>query len=131
MIVTTLTNPARTLGTGGESIRWRCLARRGMVHSECESFDHLHLAPGTEFALHGRAGTEQVWFTLRGTGQLSNGPGDTISHPVRAGDLVLTGHDGGEQAVLRAGATGLDVLWLSVWPAAVTRALPARKPVMS
>lgn len=131
MIVTTVTSPAHTVGAGGDSILWRSLARRGMLHSECESFDYVRLAPGTEFALRGRHASEEVWFALRGTGRLGSGPGDTTSRPVRAGDLVLVGHDGGDQVVLRAGAGGLEVLWLTVWPAALTRALPARKPVIS
>jgi hypothetical protein len=49
---------------------------------------------------------------------------------VREGDLVVASH-GGEQVVLRAGSTGLDVLWLTVLPAAISAALPGRKPVIS
>lgn len=130
MIVTNVTSPARTLGAGSDSICWRSLARRGMLHSECESFDHVRLAPGTEFALCSRYATEQVWFTLRGTGEVSDDPEGTTGHPVRPGDLVLAGYGGGDRVVLRAGATGLDVLWLTVWPPVVTKSLPARKPVI-
>lgn len=130
MIITKVTSSARILGAGSDSICWRSLARRGMLHSECESFDHVRLAPGTEFALCSRYATEQVWFVLRGTGAVSSGPEDTTNRPVCAGDLVLAPH-GGDQVVLRAGSTGLDVLWLSVLPAAVIRALPPRKPVIS
>ncbi len=130
MIVTNVTSPARTLGAGGESIHWRSLARRGMLHSECESFDYVRLAPGTEFALCSRYATEQVWFTLRGTGEVSSGPRYATGHPLREGDLVVAPH-GGDQVVLRAGSAGLDVLWLTVLPSAVTATLPGRKPVIS
>lgn len=130
MIITNVTSPARTLGADGESIRWRSLARRGMLHSECESFDHVRLAPGTKFALRGRDATEQVWFTLRGGGEVSDGPGYATGHPLHPGDLVVSPH-GGDQVVLRAGSAGLDVLWLTVLPAAVTATLPGRKPVIS
>lgn len=127
MIVTTVTSLARTLGTGEEALCWRSLARRGMLHSECESFDYVQLRPGTEFALRNREATEQVWFTLRGTGQVGSGPADPAGHPLQAGDLVIAPH-GGDQVVLRAGVTGLDVLWLTVLPGAVTASLPARRP---
>ncbi len=130
MIVTTVTSPARTVGAGGEDIRWRSLARRGMLHSECESFDHVRLPPGTEFSLCSRHGTEQVWFTLRGAGEVSSGPGHATGHPLRKDDLVIAPH-GDAQVVLRAGSAGLDLLWLTVLPSAVTVALPGRKPVIS
>lgn len=130
MIVTNVTSPARTMGTGNDRICWRSLARRGMLHSECESFDHVRLAPGTEFALRGRSGTEQIWFALRGTGVVSSGPEDAANHPLRAGDLVLAPHDS-DHVVLRAGSAGLDALWLTVLPATVTRTLPPRKPEIS
>ncbi len=130
MIVTNVTSPARTLGAGGETIYWRSLARRGMLHSECESFDHVQLAPDTEFALCGRYATEQVWFTLRGTGEVNSGPGYGTGRPLQQGDLVISPH-GGDQLVLHAGSAGLDVLWLTVLPSAVTATLPGRKPVIS
>lgn len=129
MIVTSVTSPVRTLGVGGETICWRSLARRGMLHSECESFDHVRLAPGTEFALCDRYATEQVWFMLRGTGEIS-GPCYAAGHPLHIGDLVIT-PQGGDQLVLHAGSGGLDVLCLTVLPSALTATLPDRKPVIS
>ena len=130
MIVTNVLSSVRTVSAGGESMRWRSLARRGMLHSECESFDHVRLAPGSEFALCGGDAIEQVWFTLRGTGEVRSGSVDASRHPMRAGELVIAPHDG-DQVVLWAGSAGLDVLWLTVLPAAVTATLPARKPVIS
>lgn len=127
MIVTNVLSLARTSGDGAEHICWRSLARRGMLHSECESFDYVQISPGTEFALRNRDATEQVWFTLRGTGQVSSGPADPPGQPLQAGDLVIAPHDG-DQVVLRAGSIGLDVLWLTVLPSAVVARLPARKP---
>lgn len=127
MIVTNVISLARTFGPGDETICWRSLARRGMLHSECESFDYVRICAGTEFALRNRDATEQVWFTLRGTGLLRGGPADAPGHPLQAGDLVIAPHDG-DQVVLRAGTTGLDVLWLTVLPGALAASLPARKP---
>lgn len=130
MIITSVSAPVRTVGAAGESMCWRSLARRGMLHSECESFDHVRLAPDTKFALCGRYATDQVWFTLRGTGEVNSGPGWTTGHPLREGDLVVSPH-GGDQLVLHTGSAGLDVLCLSVLPSALTATLPVRKPVIS
>jgi mannose-6-phosphate isomerase-like protein (cupin superfamily) len=129
MIITTVTSPARTLGAAGQSIQWRCIARRGMLHTECESIDHVRLAAGTDFALRGRYATEQVWFAVRGTGQVRNDPESTTGHPLRQGDLVIAPPDS-HQLVLHADSAGLELLWLTVLPSAVTRALPSRKPVI-
>lgn len=130
MIVTNISSPARTLGSEGENIRWRSLARRGMLHSECESFDHVRLAPGTEFALYNRHAAEQVWFIVRGTGKVSDGPAGVNGHQLHEGDLVAAPH-GDTEIVLRAGPTGLDALWLTVLPVAISSTLPGRKPVIS
>ena len=53
MISTTTAEPSRTVGAAGEQVTWRCLARRGMLHSECESIDHVRLAAHTEFGPNG------------------------------------------------------------------------------
>jgi hypothetical protein len=130
MIITTVTSSVRTMGAGGEGIQWRSLARRGMLHSECESFDYLRLAPHTEFALCGQYATEHVGFLLRGTGKLSSSQRNATGRPVRQGDLMIVPHCR-DQIVVHAGSAGLDVLWLTVLPSAVTAKLPGRKPVIS
>lgn len=126
MIISTIEGASRTVG-GGEEIRWRSLARRGMLHCECESFDHVRLAPGTELALRGREGTEGAWFAVSGSGALL-GPGPAhAGRALRAGDLVLL--PAGEEGRLLGGDAGLELLWLAVMPGEVTRCLPPRRPV--
>ncbi|GAB3491327.1 cupin domain-containing protein [Amycolatopsis cihanbeyliensis] len=121
MIVTTVADPTRTQ-TGTET---RCLARRGMLYSECEAFDQLRLEPGSELGLRGREGTESAWFVLGGGGIAH---GASVRELCR-GDLVLA--PAGALVTLEAGGSGLELLWLAVLPEAVTRALPARKPAVS
>ncbi|GHF67288.1 hypothetical protein GCM10010218_55960 [Streptomyces mashuensis] len=120
MIVNAGRRAAVLLAGGREHVRVRCLARRGMLHSECEAVDRVGLAPGAHYALTGRDGTEAAWYVLRGT--LTTGTGT----PLHTGDLLLAPH--GEDVTLRAGPEGADLLCLTLTPPAVTRHLPPRTP---
>jgi mannose-6-phosphate isomerase-like protein (cupin superfamily) len=126
MIISTIDSTSRTQG-GGEELRWRSLARRGMLHCECESFDYVRLAPGTEFALRGREGTESAWFTLAGSGRLLGSDPDSPEQVLEAGDLVLL--PSGKEGRLASGDSGLELLWLEVLPREVSQSLPPRRPV--
>ena len=52
MILSTIDKTSHTRERG-EEIHWRCLARRGMLHSECEALDYVRLAPGQSIDLTG------------------------------------------------------------------------------
>ncbi|GGN44905.1 mannose-6-phosphate isomerase-like protein (cupin superfamily) [Actinoplanes campanulatus] len=124
MIVTRTARGSRTVARTGERIDWRCLARRGMLHSECESIDHLRLAPGTEFALTGRSGLESVWLVVDGAGEFFDG--GPRPRRIAAGDAVLTPEE--RRIRLRGGDDGLELLWIAVLPEPVSARLPGRKP---
>ncbi|ATB42000.1 hypothetical protein CYFUS_007476 [Cystobacter fuscus] len=126
MILSTIEKTSRTRERG-EEIHWRCLARRGMLHSECEALDYVRLAPGTEFALRGSEGTESAWFVIAGTGSLLASDSDPAERPLGAGDLVLL--PAGTDARITSGRDGLELLWLAVMPHAITQSLPMRRPV--
>jgi hypothetical protein len=126
MIVSTVESISRTLG-GNEEIRWRSLARRGMLHSECESFDYVQLAPGTEFALSGQEGTESAWFTVSGSGSLREAGAVPTERSLDAGELILV--PAGCEVRIAAGNGGLELLWLAMMPREVVQSLPPRRPV--
>ncbi|MYW18680.1 hypothetical protein GT039_24655, partial [Streptomyces sp. SID2955] len=66
MIVTEPGTPTRALRPAGTpAATWRCLARRGMLHSECETFDHVVLPPGGS-SRHDDPGVEQTVHLVRG-----------------------------------------------------------------
>jgi hypothetical protein len=127
MIISTIRSTSRTLGSG-EEIRWRSLARRGMLHCECESFDHLRLAPGTEFALRGQEGLERTGFAVSGSGRLLELDSAPAGRSVSAGDLVLL--PAGKECRLVSGDSGLELLWLTVMPREVSQSLPNRRPIV-
>ena len=126
MIISTI---GRTSSTreGREEIRWRSLARRGMLHSECESIDYVRLSPGTGFALRGREGTESAWFILAGSGRLRERGSDSRERSLGTGELVLL--PDGAEVRLTSGDDGLELLWLAVMPRSISQSLPMRRPV--
>jgi hypothetical protein len=122
VIVTKVSGLSKTM----DDTAWRCLARRGMLHSECEAFDYLRLPPGATRDGRGREGVVTVWFVLSGEGRFFDSADHSV--PLRPGDLVLW--SGGTGGSLHSGGTSaLEMLSFAVLPTAVTDQLPARIPV--
>ncbi|MFI6703504.1 hypothetical protein ACIBJC_31915 [Streptomyces sp. NPDC050509] len=133
MITVSLARPTVLLGPGSERVRVRCLARRGMLHSECEAVDHLRLSPDAHFDLMGRDGTEAAWYVLSGSLILDpDGPDPapgTGSRPrATLGERGLLVAARGEDVRPRAGPRGAELLCLTLTPDAVARRLPCRVP---
>ncbi|MFJ7244000.1 hypothetical protein ACIQWA_05060 [Kitasatospora sp. NPDC098652] len=112
MIVTTDTGSATVLlGPNGEQVRIRSLARRAMLTSACEAFDHLRLSPGAHHVLPGRPDAETVLHVLRGAaviGQLADQP----DHLASDGDLLLARK--GCTLWIEAGPLGAELLCLTL-----------------
>ncbi|WP_406206366.1 hypothetical protein OH807_32680 [Kitasatospora sp. NBC_01560] len=112
MIVTTASGAAAViLGPSGERVRLRCLARRSMLMSPCESFDHLRLSPGARHAMPGQAEAETVLHVLRGSLLVGRSTGEP-DHLAVDGDLLLA-----RRAVtlhLEAGPLGAELLCLTL-----------------
>ncbi len=125
MIVADIAHATVHLGPGTQRIRTRCLARRGMLHSECEAIDHVRLSPGACYELSGRVGTEAAWYVLRGPVALLDRP-ELPEHTLDEGDLLLA--PDGQGVRLRGGPLGAELLCVTVLPAGVSSELPPRKP---
>ncbi|WP_116245108.1 pirin-like C-terminal cupin domain-containing protein [Nocardiopsis sp. FIRDI 009] len=125
MIIVRTNAPAAVgpVALGHGRAEWHCLARRGMLHSECESFDHLRLPPGRRVEHDPADGVEQAVLVLSGTAVTGEGEGERT---LGAGHLVLLGHGGA--LTVRAGAEGLEALTLRLMPRSVSAALPQRVP---
>jgi mannose-6-phosphate isomerase-like protein (cupin superfamily) len=108
----------------GEAV-WRCLGRRGMLFSECESFDYVRLAPGSVLDERGRGDIEEAWFVVSGSGEFADE--GTAPLPVHEGDLVFCAQAAGGQW-RAAGDAPLELLFLALMPASVSRRLPVRTP---
>ncbi|MET8698345.1 cupin domain-containing protein [Kitasatospora sp. NPDC058032] len=108
---------------GPERRTWSCLARRGMLHSETETFDLWRLPPGERLVHEVRDGVEEALFILSGTGTATRGPDEL---PLSEGSLLLARHD--SEVTVTAGPEGLRLLSTRVLPRALSTALPARVP---
>ncbi|MFG2142964.1 hypothetical protein ACGFRG_02025 [Streptomyces sp. NPDC048696] len=121
------------LHSGGRApvppIRVRCLARRGMLHSECEAVDRVSLAPHAHYDLVGRSGTEAAWYVLRGPLTV-HWPGVPATAAALGDGALVLSRTAGDIA-LRAGPDGAELLCLTVTPSALTRRLPPRTPDMT
>ncbi|GIJ27887.1 hypothetical protein Vqi01_30490 [Micromonospora qiuiae] len=107
-------------GRVGDSMTWRCLARRGMLHSETESFDQLRLRPGTELVHDPADAVEELLYVVSGSGRAED-------RPLTPGSVVLAPHD--RRVVVTAAADDeLELLVVRTMPAEVSDALPARVP---
>jgi hypothetical protein len=108
---------------GNARARWQCLARRGMLHSECVSVDHLRLAPSARVGKERRDGEEKAVYVVAGDGSILGEDGETA---LSAGRLALLGAS--DEVSVRAGSKGLELLILTVLPSALSEVLPARAP---
>ena len=128
MIVTDTTDLGRAATRTHGVIRWCCLARRGMLHSECEAVDYLELSPQATVTMDGRAGTEEAWYVLDGHAEFGDPSTDQIQR-VDAGHLAL--RPAGTSLIVRNASTDapLRLLLVSVLPRAVSHRLPRRSPV--
>jgi mannose-6-phosphate isomerase-like protein (cupin superfamily) len=120
VIVTGSTTTVRRFG-GDARVDWRCLARRGMLHSECESVDLVRLAAGTRLALASEV--DETVLVVRGSVLLHDDSGERTLNE-RA--LVLV--PAGEKGELAAVGDEVELVLIRVWPRAISAALPPRVP---
>lgn len=128
MIVTDVTDLGRAATPTGAVIGWGCLARRGMLHSECEAVDYLELSPRATVTMDGRSGTEEAWYVLEGCAEFGDPTTGRLQH-VAAGHLTL--RPAGTSPIVRNASsdTPLRLLLIVVLPRAVSDRLPRRSPV--
>ncbi|MEU7021589.1 hypothetical protein ABZ990_13135 [Streptomyces sp. NPDC046203] len=133
---------AGTPGTqGAPGGTWRCLSRRGMLHSECESFEQIRLGPGATWAHAPSHGTEAALYAVSGSASVhtgafadGDGPGDTGDADGDGAGVRALGAGGALLVAARAavrltaGSEGLDLLAVRLLPADVISQLPSRVP---
>ncbi|GAA0690510.1 hypothetical protein GCM10010193_51080 [Kitasatospora atroaurantiaca] len=126
MIVTTASASAMVvLGPGSERTRVLCLARRDLLRSPCEAFEHVRLSPGAHHGRQGRPDAESAWYVLRGPVVAEQWP-EPAQHLAADGDLLLVPR--GHELRLQAGPLGAELLCLTLHAApAAPRRLRARR----
>ncbi|MFF7635344.1 hypothetical protein ACFZB9_19640 [Kitasatospora sp. NPDC008050] len=122
-----------TAAPAGPARLWNCLARRGMLHSECEAVDLWQLPPGDRLTHLAQDGVEEALFVLAGDGTALHSAalhgtalhGDQQQRLLPGGLLLLPA---AEQVAVTAGPDGLRLLSVRVVPGALSDALPPRIP---
>jgi mannose-6-phosphate isomerase-like protein (cupin superfamily) len=127
VIVTETTGAGRAASHTKEEVQWTCLARRGMLFSECEAVDYLELAPRAAVTMRGRCGTEEVWYVLAGHADFADLAAE-LPQRIGPGDLAL--RSAGTSATVRNPSSDRParLLLIAVLPPAVTDRLPRRRP---
>ncbi|MFI1681274.1 MULTISPECIES: hypothetical protein [unclassified Streptomyces] len=118
-----VSEPARP-SLRGDGGTWRCLARRGMLHSECESFEQIRLSPGATWAHEPGHGTEAALYAVAGSASVDSDA--SAGRVLDAGGALLV--EARAAVRVTAGAEGLDLLAVRVLPADVASVLPVRVP---
>lgn len=110
MIVADTSDASRVFGVhGAEGLTyWKCLARRTGTAGSWEAVEWASLPPGAVSGIHLHTRTEEIYFILAGTGELSL---DGTTHPVGPGSIALT-RVGSTHGLRNTGAEDLD--WLVV-----------------
>ena len=127
MIVTDTTGAGSAANVSREAVRWACLARRGMLHSECEAVDYLELAPQTAVTPRGRSGTAEAWYVLTGDAVFGDSAAERPKR-VGPGSLVLRSDAMSSTVRNPSSDTPLRLLLIAVFPPSVSDRLPRRCP---
>lgn len=129
MIVTDASGAGVAANAREEAVRWGCLARRGMLYSECEAVDQLELAPSARVTMQGRSGIEEAWYVLDGDVVFAAASGE--QHGAGRGELVLRAAGTEASVRNRSGDASARLLLIAVLPPAVTDRLPRRRPAVA
>lgn len=128
MIVTDAVGAGIAASVSQTAVRWACLARRGMLYSECEAIDYLELGEGAVVTMAGRHGIEEAWYVL--DGDVEFGADASPSRHVARGDLVLRPTDTAATVRNLSSERQARLLLISVTPSVVTDRLPPRRPAL-
>jgi mannose-6-phosphate isomerase-like protein (cupin superfamily) len=129
VIVTDASGAGAAANPREETVRWGCLARRGMLYSECEAVDQLELAPHARVTMQGRSGIEEAWYVLDGDVVFDVATGE--QHRAGRGDLVLRAAATEASVRNRSSDSSARLLLIAVLPPAVSDRLPRRRPAVA
>lgn len=103
---------------------WSCMARRGMLFSECEGIDLLSLVPDQWVGGQGRDGICEAYVVLSGEVELDN------HEHLADGQMLLIPDDDPQRPRFRA-VSPTKLLTISVLADRIAQQLPRRTPEMT
>jgi mannose-6-phosphate isomerase-like protein (cupin superfamily) len=109
---------------GASPIYWKRFMTGNMAYSDLDAFEHVRVPIGTIIGEHVHSRTEEIYFVIRGQGEMRVG-GET--RVVRAGDLILTPlHE--RHSFHPIGEEDVELIVCEVLPPAIRSVLPAHSP---
>jgi mannose-6-phosphate isomerase-like protein (cupin superfamily) len=97
-----------------------------MMWSDLDSFEHVRVPPGTSIGEHVHSRTEEIYFVIKGRGEMRVG-GEV--REVGSGDLVLTPlHE--RHSFHPIGDETVELIVSEMLPPAITDRLPAHAPAV-
>jgi mannose-6-phosphate isomerase-like protein (cupin superfamily) len=128
VLIGTIDSPVEVMGVhGGENpIYWKRFMTGNMMWSELDSFEHVRVPIGTIIGEHVHSRTEEIYFVVKGRGEMH--VGDEVRE-VGPGDLILTPlHE--RHSFHPIGSEEVQLIVSEVLPPAITDVLPPHAPAV-
>jgi mannose-6-phosphate isomerase-like protein (cupin superfamily) len=125
-IVGDVTSPVEIAGVHGgrSSIRWKRFVTGNMLHSNLDSFEWAQIPPDGVIGAHVHSRTEEIYFIIRGRGQMTM---DDELIDVGPGDLILTPLESCH-SFRPTGGEPVEIIVCEMLPPAILERLPAHSP---
>lgn len=126
LIVSDTGAPSMMIGLhGGAGVnRWKRFVTGLMLHADWDSFEHNTLEPGGVIGEHVHTRTEEIYYIVRGRGEMTY---DGEVFEVEPGDLIMTPL-GGRHGIRTLGEEPLEFVVAEALPPAIASLLPAYSP---
>ena len=110
---------------GGDGVLlWKRFVTGNMLWSDLDSFEHVVVPPGVVIGEHVHSRTEEIYFIVRGRGEMRVGEETRV---VEAGQIVLTPLH--ERHTFRTlGDEPVELIVSEMLPPAITDVLPPHRP---
>ncbi len=126
LIVSDTGSPSTMIGLhGGAGVNlWKRFVTGLMLHADWDSFEHNSLQVGGVIGEHVHSRTEEIYFIVRGRGEMTF---DGEVFEVEPGDLIMTPLDG-RHGIRNIGDIPLDFVVAEALPPAIASLLPDYSP---
>lgn len=128
VLIGTTESPVEVLGVhgGANPIFWKRFMTGNMMWSELDSFEHVRVPAGTIIGEHIHSRTEEIYFVIKGRGEMRVG-GET--REVGPGDLILTPlHE--RHSFRPMGDEPVELIVSEALPPAIADRLPPHAPAV-
>jgi mannose-6-phosphate isomerase-like protein (cupin superfamily) len=109
---------------GSSSLYWKRFVTGNMLHSDLDSFEYAFVPPGSAIGEHVHSRTEEIYFVVRGRGEMTV---DGATREVGPGDLILTPL-GSRHSFRPDPGDGAEIIVMEMLPPEISAVLPEHSP---